>query len=66
MKNKKDLSNYIVKEGDEFYVDVYDVESGEPVFEDGAEFTFTFEGKEYRGSAADEDGDEVALVEIVE
>ena len=65
MKNKKDLSDYIVKEGNEFYVDVYDVETGEPVFEDGEEFTFTYDGREYTGSAIDEDGDDVALVEII-
>jgi hypothetical protein len=66
MKNKKDLSDYIVKEGSDFYVDVYDVESGEPVFEDGEEFTFSYEGKKYVGSAVDEDGDEVALVELAD
>jgi hypothetical protein len=66
MKNTtmKDLTDYIIKDGTNFYVDVYDVESGEPVFEDGEEFTFSYEGKEYVGSAVDEDGDDVALVEI--
>ena len=66
MKNTtmKDLTDYIIKDGTNFYVDVYDVESGEPVFEDGEEFTFSYEGKKYVGSAVDEEGDDVALVEI--
>jgi predicted heme/steroid binding protein len=57
----KDMSDYVVRQGNKFYVDVYDVDSGEPLWEDGEVFTFTYEGKTYRGTAEDE-GDETAEV----
>lgn len=63
----KDLTDYITKDEDDgkLYVDVYDVDSGEPLWEDKEVFTFNYNGKVYRGYAIDEDGDEVARVRIL-
>ena len=65
----KDLTNYIVKEDGKFYVDCWDVDSGDPVFEQGEVFFFEYEGKQYKGMAALEDDeiydDEVAEVLLV-
>jgi hypothetical protein len=58
-----DLSDYIVKEEDKFYVDTYDVDTEEPTFEDKEIFTFEYEGTRYEGYAIDE-GDEMSLVRI--
>ena len=63
------LTDYIVKEGGKFYVDCWDVDSGDPVFEQGEVFSFEYEGKQYKGMAALEDDeiydDEVAEVLLV-
>jgi len=59
------LTDYIVKEDGKFYVDVWDVDSGDPVFEQGEVFSFEYEGKQYKGMAALEDDDEVAEVLLV-
>jgi hypothetical protein len=65
----KDLTDYIVKEDGKFYVDCWDVDSGDPVFEQGEVFSFEYEGKQYKGMAALEDDeiydDEVAEVLLV-
>lgn len=60
----RDLSDYIVKMEGEFYVDVYDVESGEALWEDGEVFTFSFEDKVYKGCAFDKDGYEMVKVTL--
>jgi len=63
------LTDYIVKEDGKFYVDVWDVDSGDPVFEQGEVFSFEYEGKQYKDMAALEDDeiydDEVAEVLLV-
>jgi hypothetical protein len=50
-------------------VDCWDVDSGDPVFEQGEVFSFEYEGKQYKGMAALEDDeiydDEVAEVLLV-
>jgi len=65
----KDLTDYIVKEDGKFYVDCWDVDSGDPEFEQGEVFSFEYEGKQYKGMAALEDDeiydDEVAEVLLV-
>jgi hypothetical protein len=61
--SSKDLTDYIVVDNGKFYVDVYDVDEGEPLWEDGEIFTFTYNGKSYRGYAKDT-GDEVAAVRL--
>ena len=65
----KDLTDYIVKEDGKFYVDCWDVDSGDPVFEQGEVFSFEYEGKQYKGMAALEDDeiydDEVAEILLV-
>lgn len=58
----KDLSDYIVEENGRFYVDVWDVESGDPVFEQGEVFSFEYEGKTYKGMA---EGDEEEMAEVL-
>ena len=65
----KDLTDYIVKEDGKFYADCWDVDSGDPVFEQGEVFSFEYEGKQYKGMAALEDDeiydDEVAEILLV-
>ena len=65
----KDLSDYIVKEGGKFYVDCWDTDSGDPVFEQGEVFSFVYEGVTYKGMSALDDeelyDDEVAEVLLV-
>lgn len=60
----KDLSDYIVEENGRFYVDVWDVDSGDPVFAQGEVFSFEYEGKTYKGMAEGDD-DEMAEVLLV-
>jgi hypothetical protein len=59
------LTDYIVKEDGKFYVDCWDVDSGDPVFEQGEVFSFEYEGKQYKGMAQGDDEDEVAEVLLV-
>lgn len=62
----KNLSDCIVKEDGKFYVDVWDVDSGDPVFEVGEVFSFEYEGNSYKGMAQlEDDEDEVAEVLLV-
>ena len=65
----KNLSEYIVEEDGKFYVDCWDVDSGDPVFEQGEVFCFEYEGKTYKGMAALDDeelyDDEVAEILLV-
>lgn len=58
----KDLSDYIVEENGRFYVDVWDVNSGDPVFEQGEVFSFEYEGKTYKGMA---EGDDEEMAEVL-
>jgi len=58
----KDLSDYIVEENGRFYVDVWDVDSGDPVFEQGEVFSFEYEGKTYKGMA---EGDDEEMAEVL-
>jgi hypothetical protein len=60
----KDLTDYVVEENGVFYVDVWDVDSGDPVFEMGEVFSFEYEGKQYKGMAQGDD-DEMAEVLLV-
>ena len=60
----KDLTDYVVEEDGRFYVDVWDVDSGDPVFEMGEVFSFEYEGKQYKGMAQGDD-DEMAEVLLV-
>lgn len=60
----KDLSDYVVEENGKFYVDVWDVDSGDQVFEQGEVFSFEYEGKTYKGMAEGDD-DEVAEILLV-
>jgi hypothetical protein len=54
----KDLTDYVIDyEGTkEFYVDVHDVGTDMPLWEDGERFTFECEGVKYVGWAELEDG----------
>lgn len=64
----KDLTDYVINyEGTyEFYVDVHDVETCEPLWEDGERFTFECEGVKYIGWAEIEDGmNEVSYVNVM-
>ena len=61
----KDLSDYIVEVNKTFFVDNWDAESGDPVFEQGEVFSFQYEGKTYKGMAQMDDGEEVAEVLLV-
>jgi len=65
----KDLTDYVVEENGVFYVDCWDVDSGDPVFEQGEVFSFQYEGVTYKGMAALEDDeiydDEVAEILLV-
>lgn len=58
----KDLTDYVVEENGRFYVDVWDVDSGDPVFEQGEVFSFEYEGKTYKGMA---EGDEEEMAEVL-
>ena len=60
----KDLTDYIVQEDGKFFVDVWDADTGEPVFEVGEVFCFEYEGELYKGMAQgdDDEGAEVLLV----
>jgi len=58
----KDLSDYIVEENGRFYVDVWDVESGDPVFEQGEVFSFEYKGRTYKGMA---EGDDEEMAEVL-
>lgn len=60
----KDLTDYVVKENGKFYVDCWDVDSEDPVFEQGEVFSFEYEGRTYKGMAEGDD-DEVAEVLLV-
>lgn len=67
--NMKDLSNCIICENGEFYVDATDVDTwGERLWEDGEKFQFEYEGCVYVGSAVlSPDGfEEVCLVTLHE
>ena len=58
----KDLTDYIVEEDGRFYVDVWDIDSGDPVFEQGEVFSFEYEGKQYKGMA---EGDDEEMAEVL-
>lgn len=53
----KDLSNYIQMDdqGQDFYIDLEDFETGEQVAEVGEEIEFTYNGEQYRGRITDEE-----------
>lgn len=61
--SSKDLTDYIVVDNGKIYVDVYDVNSGEPLWKDGEIFSFTHNGRHYRGYAKDT-GNEIAAVRL--
>jgi hypothetical protein len=61
----KDLTDYIVKEDGKFYVDCWDVDTGDPVFEQGEVFSFVYEGVTYKGMAEADEEDEMAEVLLV-
>jgi hypothetical protein len=56
------LTDYIVEEDGKFYVDVWDVDSGDPVFEKGEVFSFEYEGVTYKGMA---EADEEEMAEVL-
>jgi len=58
----KDLTDYIVEDKGAFYVDVWDADSGDAVFEQGEVFSFAYEGKQYKGMAQ---GDAEEMVEVL-
>ncbi len=57
-----DKSEYVVEDGGRFFVDVWDIDSGAPVFEKGEVFSFVWEGKKYKGMA---EGDDEEMVPIL-
>jgi V8-like Glu-specific endopeptidase len=59
------LTDYIVEEDGKFYVDVWDVDSGDPVFEQGEVFSFEYEGVTYKGMAEADEEEEMAEVLLV-
>ena len=55
MKSKaKNVDDYVVKDGDNFYMDSTDIDTGEAVAKPGEEVTFTQDGVEYTGTVSDE------------
>ena len=55
MKSKaKSVDDYVVKDGDNFYMDSTDVDTGKAIAEPGEEVTFTQDGVEYTGTVSDE------------
>ena len=55
MKSKaKSVDDYVVKDGDNFYVDSTDIDTGEAIAKPGEEVTFTQDGVEYTGTVSDE------------
>ena len=55
MKSKaKNVDDYVVKDGDNFYMDSTDIDTGKAVAEPGEEVTFTQDGIEYTGTVSDE------------
>lgn len=61
----KDLTDYIVEEDGAFHVDCWDVDSGDPVFEQGEVFMFVHEGVTYQGMAQGDDDEDMAEVLLV-
>jgi hypothetical protein len=62
----KDLSEYIVKQDGAFYIDLWDVDTGEPVFEVGEVFSFEYKGVTYKGMAqGNEDWDDEEMVPVL-
>jgi len=55
MKSKaKSVDDYVVKDGDNFYIDSTDIDTGDAIAEPGEEVTFTQDGVEYTGTVSDE------------
>jgi len=55
MKSKaKSVDDYVVKDGDNFYMDSTDIDTGKAIAEPGEEVTFTQDGVEYTGTVSDE------------
>ena len=55
MKSKaKSVDDYVVKDGDDFYIDSTDIDTGDAIAEPGEEVTFTQDGVEYTGTVSDE------------
>ena len=50
----RDVDDYVVKDGDDFYIDSTDIDTGEAIAEPGQEVTFTQDGVEYTGTVSDE------------
>jgi hypothetical protein len=57
-----DKSEYIVEENGRFFIDVWDCDTGAPVFEKGEVFQFEHEGVTYKGMA---EWDEEEMVPVL-
>jgi hypothetical protein len=58
----KDRSEYVVKTGRKFFIDTYDLETGEPVFVKGEAFSFVWDGVPYKGIARSDEGEMVPIL----
>ena len=55
MKSKaKNVDDFVAKDGDDYFIDAEDMDTGEAVAEPGEEVTFTQDGVEYTGTVSDE------------
>ena len=50
----KSVDDYVVKDGDDFYIDSSDIDSGDAIAQPGEEVKFTQDGVEYTGTVSDE------------
>ena len=50
----RNVDDYVVKDGDDYFIDAEDIDTGEAIAEPGQEVTFTQDGVEYTGTVSDE------------
>ena len=53
-KAPRNVDDFVVQDGDSFYIDAEDIDTGEAIVKPGDEVTFTHDGNEYTGIVTDE------------